>query len=448
MQAKKGWLARLTPAHVLAIGFAGLIALGTALLSLPCASTAEGSIGLLPALFTATSCTCVTGLAVLDTARDFTLFGQIVMLLLIQVGGLGFMLFTTLLMVFLRRRISLHSRMVMRETVGSEGFNGVVRAMLRAGWITLLVEGAGCVLLSFVFVPEFGWGKGLWYALFHAVSAFCNAGFDLFGNYESLIRYQHNYYLQLVIGVLIILGGLGYAVMADVFSLRQKQHRLSLHTKLVLSTSGALLWAGFVLIFLLEWRSGATWRQQLMNAFFQSVTTRTAGFATIDQAKLTDGSKLVSVILMFIGASPASTGGGVKTTTLCLLLLVAHATVRGRREVHAYGRSLSVSLVRTAICILLVNLSLLLVGTLILTVTEAGKGFSLVDLMYETVSALSTVGLTTVGTPKLSLPGKILLILYMYCGRVGPMAIMLVLSGRHQRESNAVRYPEEHLLIG
>ena len=187
--------------------------------------------------------------------------------------------------------------------------------------------------------------------------------------------------------------------------------------------------------------------QKAMNAFFQSVTVRTAGFSAIDQGKLTDGSKLLSIILMFVGASPASTGGGAKTTTVCLLLLVAHATVRGRREVNVFGRSLAVTLVRTAICILLVNMSLLLGGTLILSVTEVGKGFTLIDLMYEAVSALSTVGLTAAGTPGFSMPGKLLLILYMYFGRVGPMTIMLVLSGK-QKDNATMHYPEEHLLVG
>ena len=447
MQQKKTLLARMNPAQVLAIGFAAIILLGAVMLRLPIATTVEGGISFFDALFTATSCTCVTGLAVLDTAKDFTAFGHVVMLLLIQVGGLGFMLFATLLMLFFRRRISLHSRMLMRDTVGQEGLRDVVGAMLRVGVITLLVEGVGCLLLSVVFVPEYGWGKGLWYALFHSVSAFCNAGFDLFGNYESLLKYQENYYLQIVICLLIVLGGIGYAVMADVWSKRHRQHRLSLHTKLVLVTTCVLLLGGFVLFLLLEWHGDLPLGQKLMNAFFQSVTVRTAGFSAIDQAKLTDGSKLLSVILMFIGASPASTGGGAKTTTVCLLLLVAHATVRGRREINVFGRSLAVMLVRTAICILLVNMSLLLGGTLILSVTEAGKGFSLIDLMYETVSALSTVGLTAAGTPKFSRAGRLMLILYMYFGRVGPMTIMLVLSGR-QKDQAMVRYPEEHLLIG
>jgi len=447
MQQKKGLLARMSPAQVLAAGFAAIILLGAALLKLPIATTVEGGISFFDSLFTAVSCTCVTGLAVLDTAKDFTTFGHCIMLLLIQVGGLGFMLFATLLMLFFRHRISLHNRVLIRDAVGQEALRGVIGAILRIGIITLLVEGVGCLLLSVVFVPEYGWGKGMWYALFHSVSAFCNAGFDLFGNYESLLKYQENYYMQAVIGLLIVLGGLGYAVMEDVWHKRRRQHRLSLHTKLVLVTTGVLLLGGFALFLLLEWRSDLQLGQKLMNAFFQSVTVRTAGFSAIDQAKLTDGSKLLSVILMFIGASPASTGGGAKTTTVCLLLLVAVATVRGRQEINAFGRSLAVTLVRTAICILLVNISLLLGGTLILSVTESGKSFSLIDLMYETVSALSTVGLTAAGTPRFSRAGQALLMLYMYFGRVGPMTIMLVLSGKQEKQAKA-RYPEENLLIG
>ena len=447
MQQKKSLLGRMNPAQALALGFAVIILLGAALLHLPAAAAGKESVAFFDALFTATSCTCVTGLAVLDTANDFSAFGHAVMLVLIQVGGLGFMLFATLLMLFFKRRISLHSRMLIRDTIGQEGLRGVVRAMIRVGVITLLVEGAGCALLAVVFVPEYGWGKGLWYALFHSVSAFCNAGFDLFGNYESLQKYQDQAYLQLVICLLIVLGGIGYAVMADLWQKRKKHHRLTLHTKLVLSTTGALLVTGFTLFLMLEWRSEAPLGKQMLDAFFQSVTVRTAGFSAVDQGKLTDGSKLLSVMLMFIGASPASTGGGAKTTTVSLLLMVVYATVRGQKEINAFGRSLSVALVRTAICIVVVNVTLLLAGTLVLSVTEAGRNFSLIDLMYETVSALSTVGLTAAGTARFSTAGKVLLMLYMYLGRVGPMTIMLVLSGK-QKENAMLRYPEEHLIIG
>jgi len=448
MRSKRKITEKLSPAHVLSLGFAAIILFGALLLCLPWSSAGEKHISFFEALFTATSATCVTGLAVLDTALDFSAFGHVVILLLIQVGGLGFMLFATLLMLFLHRRISLQSRMLMRDTIGAEGLHGVVRAMIRIGLITLLVEGMGAALLAVQFVPDFGWGKGLWYAVFHSVSAFCNAGFDLFGHFESLLRYQEHAYLQMVISLLIILGGIGYAVMDDLWKKRHRSHHLSLHTKIVLTTTGVLLLGGFALFLLLEIGGEGGLPQKLMNAWFQSVTTRTAGFSTIDQIKLSDGSKLVSVLLMFIGASPASTGGGVKTTTVSLLLLVVAATINGQRDVRAFKRTLPVALVRTAICILLVNMLLLLLGTLLLTITEAGRGFSLIDLMYETVSALSTVGLTSAGTPAFSFSGKLLLMLYMYFGRVGPMTIMLVLAGRHQKDNVSVRYPEEHLIIG
>ena len=448
MQKKRTIAEKLTPAHVLALGFAVMITIGALLLSLPCAGAGNKQITFFEALFTSASATCVTGLAVVDTALDFSTFGHVVILLLIQTGGLGFMLFATLIMYFLRRRISLQSRILMRDAMGTEALGGVTHAVLRMGLITLLVEGFGAALLAVQFVPEFGWGQGIWYAVFHAVSAFCNAGFDLFGQYESLLRYQRAYNVQLVIALLIILGGIGYAVMEDVWQKRRRGHRLSLHTKIVLSATLVLLTAGFALFYVLEPQNENGVRQKLMNAFFQSVTTRTAGFSTIDQMQLTDGSKLVSVLLMFIGASPASTGGGVKTTTLALLLLAASATVKGQQDVRAFKRTLPVTLVRTAICILLVNMSLFILGTLILTVTEAGKGIDIIDLMYETASALSTVGLTSAGTVRFSFGGKLLLMLYMYFGRVGPMTMMLVLAGRHQKENTSLRYPEENLIIG
>lgn len=448
MQNKRKTTRYLSPAQVLALGFAAIILIGALLLRLPFAASGRTSISFFDALFTATSAACVTGLAVLDTALDFSTFGHAVILLLIQVGGLGFMLFATLVMLFLRKRISLHSRMLMRDSAGIEGLKGVTQAMLRIGVITLLVEGTGAVLLMVQFVPEFGWGKGIWYAVFHSVSAFCNAGFDLFGHYGSLLRYQNNAYLQLVVALLIVLGGTGYAVMDDVWQKRRPGHHLSLHSKIVLTTSLTLLLAGFVLFYLLEMKSDAPLGQKLLRAFFQSVTTRTAGFSAVDQMQLTDGSKLVSVLLMFIGASPASTGGGAKTTTVCLLLLTAAATVRGREDVRAFKRTLPLALVRTALCILLVNMSLLLLGVLVLSVTEAERGINLIDLAYETVSALSTVGLSSVGTAGYSPAGKWLLMLYMYFGRVGPMTIMLVLAGKRGNEQANARYPEENLLIG
>ena len=448
MQNKRNAAEKLSPAQVLLLGFAALIAIGAVLLSLPLASADRRQISFFEAVFTATSAACVTGLAVVDTALDFSAFGHAVIFLLIQVGGLGFMLFTTLIMHVLRKRISLHSRILMRETVGAETLGDVTHAMLRIGLIALLVEGMGAVLLAVRFVPEYGWGKGVWYAAFHAVSAYCNAGFDLFGRYESLARYQNAYDVQMVISLLIILGGFGYAVMEDVWLKRCSGRRLSLHTKIVLSTTFVLLLAGVALFFMLSPQNENGIAQKLMHAFFQSVTTRTAGFSLIDQMQLTDGSKLVSILLMFIGASPASTGGGAKTTTLALLLLVALATVKGQQDIRAFKRTLPVALVRTAICIVLANALLLMLGTLVLTVTEADKGINVIDLMYETVSALSTVGLSSVGTPCFSLGGKLLLMLYMYIGRVGPMTVMLVLAGRNRKENTSVRYPEESLLIG
>lgn len=448
MRKKDGKSRPIRPARVLACGYAALIALGTLLLMLPAATTAPGGAGALDALFTATSATCVTGLSVLDTGRDFTSFGHAVLLFLIQVGGLGFMLFATLLFLALRKRIPLQGRMLIKESVGAQGLSGVVRAMLHMGLITLLVEGAGCALLSVRFVPEFGLGRGLWYGLFHSVSAFCNAGFDLFGDYASLARYAGDAYLQTVIMLLIILGGLGYAVLEDAFGAARRARRLSLHSRITLYTTAFLLVLGFLLMLLLEWNNGSrSIGQRVLDALFQSVTTRTAGFTAIDQGKLTDGGKLTSVLLMFIGASPASTGGGTKTTTVCILFLVALATVRGQRDVNAFGRRLPLTLVRTAICILLANMLLLIAGTIALSVTEAERGFSLIDLMYETVSALSTVGLTALGTPKMSGAGRAIMILYMYIGRVGPMTIMLTLAKGGQGSAQ-VTYPEEHLIIG
>ena len=430
-------------AQVLSLGFASLIVLGTLLLLMPFSVTAP--ISLPEALFTATSAVCVTGLTVLDTSSAFTAAGQAIILLLIQVGGLGFMLFATFLLKALGRRISLKSRMLISESAGADGIAATWRDMLRMARVTLAVEGVGALLLLAAFVPRFGWATGAWYAVFHSVSAFCNAGFDLLGKNGGMAIFHGSAYMTLVLSLLIIFGGIGYAVLTDTVRQHFSFSRMQLHTRLVLIATGALLLVGFVLFLLFEGNYTGT---GILDALFQSVTTRTAGFSMIDQGELTDGSKLIGIVLMFIGASPASTGGGVKTTTVLMLLLVVVSTVKAQRDITVFGRRLSLTTVRTAVCIVMADLFLLLTATLVMTVTEAGRGVSLIDLMYETASALFTVGLTASGTPHFTLAGRLLLVALMYIGRVGPMTVMLLLSGSPKRESKGLNYPEEHILIG
>ena len=349
---------------VIAAGFALIILLGAALLALPWASQTGRSIGFFDGLFTSTSAVCVTGLVVRDTGTTFSVFGKIVLICLIQVGGLGFMTFAAMIMRLLRRQISLRERMIIRESMNESGVGGMVALV---GWVAkcaFCVEAAGACVLALRFVPQFGWLRGVGYSVFHSISAFCNAGFDLFGNYSSLTGYYNDLIINLAVMALIIIGGLGFGLLRNLFSLRKGGY-LWLQTRIVLVTYGALLLFGWAFTLLAEWNNPQTLgslslAEKLLAGLFQSVTFRTAGFNTIDQAALRPATKLVGSFLMFTGAAPASTGGGVKVTTIALIFLSVRATVRGSGAITAFRRSLSGSLVRRALAVALIALSVLL----------------------------------------------------------------------------------------
>lgn len=319
MWKKNRWM---RPERVMALGFLALILLGGVLLSLPCAAQNGRSIGLGNGLFTATSAVCVTGLVAVDTGTTFSLFGQLTLLLLIQIGGLGFMAFATLTMMLLGRKIGLRDRMLLRESMNTSGMSGLVRLTRWYLTAALVIEGGGAVLLAIRFVPLLGWGKGVYFSIFHAVSAFCNAGFDLFGHFSSLTAFQNEPLVLLTISALIVLGGTGFAVLGEVTRQRFQWRELSLHSRLVLGMTGVLLLMGMTFFCLTEWHNPATLGgisgagNKLVNALMQSTTMRTAGFNSVDLASMRQSSKLMSIILMFIGASPASTGGGVKRQPL------------------------------------------------------------------------------------------------------------------------------------
>lgn len=450
---KKGARGTIRPERILALGFLVVILVGTVLLAMPLASANGESIGLFNSLFTATSAVCVTGLVAVDTGRALSLFGQVILILLIQLGGLGFMIFATLIMQALGRRISLRGQVLIRESLNVSTLSGLLRLSRWYGGIALLIEGAGAVLLGIRFVPAYGWSKGAWFAVFHSISAFCNAGFDLFGGFQSLTNFASDPLVLLTISALITLGGLGFAVLLEVW---QKKHSgwrgFSLHTKVVLVVSGGLLLAGTVFYALVEWNNPRTLAAgdppawvRILNALFQSVTMRTAGFNSVDLAGMRDSSKLMSVILMFIGASPASTGGGVKTTTMSVLLLIVLSVVRGQEQVNIFGKRLPSGLMRRALSILFIYLTMLLAGVMILTLAE-GDGYPLSDLMMEAASALATVGVSSIGTPRMTLVSRVTLIAMMYLGRVGPMTLAFALASR--QGSDRLRYPEENLMIG
>ncbi len=444
---------QLHPERVLAYGFLGLILLGGLLLSLPVAARTGESIGLFEGMFTATSAVCVTGLIVVDTGTTFSLFGQIVLLVLIQLGGLGFMLFATLAMAALGRRITLQSRVLIRDSMNASSMSGLTKL---AGWIALLtlgIEVLGAFLLALRFVPMYGWGKGLFFSLFHAVSAFCNAGFDLMGGYSSLTGFWNDPLVLIAVALLITLGGLGFAVMMEVVQQRGKWRGLSLHAKLVLTVSAGLLVIGTVFYAVVEWSNPATLAvdnanagTKLLGAFFQSVTMRTAGFNSVDLAGMTDASKLMSALLMFIGASPASTGGGVKTTTISVLLLIVFSVVKGQENVNVFGKRLPTELMRRAVAIMFITLIVLLGGTMGLTLLE--KGTPMIDILFETTSAMATVGVSSLGTPGLSRASQVILIPMMFFGRVGPLTMAMALAQRMEKGQNKIKYPEEKIMIG
>ena len=442
----------LRPEQVLVLGFLILILLGTALLSLPAASADDQSAGFFDSLFTSTSAVCVTGLVARDSGTAWSRMGQVVLLCLIQIGGLGFMVFATLVMVAFGRRITLREKMVMREAMSENTWAGLSRIILGYGLMVLLTELAGAAILCVRLVPKYGWGEGLFLSVFHAVSAFCNAGFDLFGNYSSLTGYAGDPVVLLTLSALIILGGLGFSVIFECIRHRFRWKELSLHARIVLLATGLLLVFGAIFFCLTEWSNAATLGPlspgtKLLNGFFQSVTLRTAGFNSMDQAGMRDASKLMSVIYMFIGASPASTGGGVKTTTVSVLFLIVYSVIRGREQVNVMNRRLPADLMRRALTILFISLTILLAGTMAITLIEGGKT-PFLDILYECASALGTAGLTSLGTPSLRFISRVILIPMMFFGRVGPLTLALALANRQKQDQNLLKYPEEKIMIG
>ena len=432
------------------MGFAGLILTGSLLLALPAASQAGQSVGWVNALFTATSAVCVTGLTVVDTGTYWTVFGKTVIAVLIQVGGIGFMSMATLFAVLLGKQINLKERLLIRQAVGQDTLSGVVRFSLYLLAMTFALELAGTIILAFRFVPEFGVGKGLLYSAFHAISAFCNAGFDLMGNGQSLTGYVTDPLVNGVVGMLIILGGLGFTVVIELINTRNFQ-RMTLHTRLVLTMTLFLLVSGTILYLVLEWNNPFTLgnlpaSQKIMAGFFQSLTTRTAGFNTVDTAGLTTASQLMTVILMFIGGSPGSTAGGIKTVTLSVVLVMALSVIRGQNRVCIFRKRIPDPIVIRAVTILVFAVIVLILATMTMTILEPDIPFMAV--LFEVTSALGTVGLSTGITSSLGEPGKILLTATMFVGRVGTLTIGFALAKRQHNYQNRLQYPEERIIVG
>ena len=441
----------LSATKIIAIVFAAIILTGTLLLMLPAASRDGVSCGFRPALFTATSATCVTGLVLYDTFTQWSGFGQIVIISLIQIGGLGFMSAATLFVFFLRKRIGLKQRLIMAQALSLNDMDGVVRLQKTVLSGSFAIEAIGALILTLHFWPEYGFSQALKWGVFHSISAFCNAGFDILGCITpgaSLLEFHSDPVLLLTLGALVTIGGLGFLVWEEVAEKRSFR-KYSVYTRLVLITTGVLLLTGWVLTCVLEWNNPDTLGtmslgDKLVNGLFQAVTLRTAGFAAIDQGKLTEAGKAVSIVLMLIGGSSGSTAGGLKTVTFIVLLLFISARARGRSTVTVFRRTIPQGQVLDAMTIAFIMIGLAVLGGIFISATSP-IGFA--DALYESVSALATVGLTAGATGALSIPAQILIIIYMYFGRVGVLTISLgFLMG--DRAEDRFRYADTNLLIG
>lgn len=446
---------KLTTTQIIMLSFLGVILAGSVLLALPISSANGKAVPWMDALFTATTATCVTGLVTLPTVSTWSTFGHVVILILIQVGGLGVITIMSAVMILLHKQMGIGDRLLLQDAFNLNSLSGIVRFVKRVLWGTFLVEGVGALLYMTVFVPEFG-ARGIWISIFTSISAFCNAGIDIIAE-NSLCDYATNPVINLVTGLLIVLGGIGYVVWWDVTGLGResggKQYRrirhLTLHSKIAVSVTLFLIFGGGLLIFLFEYQNPLTlgnlslW-DKLQVALFQSVSTRTAGFATVPQQHLTNATSILCLLLMFIGGSPVGTAGGIKTVTFAVLAVSALATIQNKQEVSLFGRNISKQSVNKAVAVTMMSFAILFLSTVLLSaVTDADA----LDICFETVSATATVGLTRDLTPYLNEAGKLIIIGTMYLGRVGPISLALALNSS-KKNINIIKNPTEEISVG
>ena len=449
---------KLQPTQIMIIGFALIILLGTLLLSLPVASQNGKSTNFLTALFTSTSAVCVTGLAVVDTGTHWSLFGQAVILLLIQVGGLGFMAVATLFVLIAKKKVNLKERLLIQESLNQFDLSGLTKLTKQILIITFTAELLGTLFLSTEFVPKLGLFKGLWFSIFHSVSAFCNAGFDIMGEvsgpFTSLTSFANNYTVSATISLLILLGGIGFPVIVEILKCKKNKNfkRISVHSRIVLKTTAFITILSTILLMIVEFHNYKTignfsFNSKILASLFQSVTARTAGFNTYDLSLMTGSGIFIMIILMFIGASPVSTGGGVKTTTLMTIILYVKSSILEKEDVEIYGRRLDENIVRKSMGIFFIFISLVTLGTLAISITQ--PEFSLIESWFEVMSAITTAGLSIGGSLNLNVFGKLLIILFMFIGRVGSLTIFIAFISKKTKNRLAhIRYPEEKILVG
>lgn len=437
---------RKEPARFIILTFLLIIIIGGILLSLPISSKSGKFTNPIDALFTANSATCVTGLVVVDTGTHYTFFGQIVILILIQIGGLSYMTIFTFLALLLGRKIPLLDRIILKESINFFSVGGIIKLARRILFIVLIFEGVGAIILASVFVKDYGILTGLFYGIFHSVSAFCNAGFDLLGNFISLTNYKGNILLNITVILLIIAGGIGFGVISEIIDFH-KSKKLSLHTKLVLTVTAILIISGTILIFLFERNNLSTLKpltikEKILTSIFQAVTPRTAGFNTINIGYLNLSTLILLILFMFIGASPGGTGGGIKTSTFAIILMNIKNTIKGREGVTIYDRCVDSSTVKKSYLIFTASIFLIFLSTFLLSITEK---FGLINILFEVTSAFGTVGLSTGITPYLSPFGKIIIMFTMFAGRVGILSILTSISVKKPQRTYL---PEDKVMVG
>lgn len=448
-----------TPARATTLGFLAVILTGAFLLSLPISHNDGEWFGFTDSLFTATSCVCVTGLVVVDTAIEFTLFGQIVILLLIQIGGLGFMTLATVMFIVFGKKINLQSRIYMQESVSEDNLKGVVRLAQKIVIYTLAFEAMGAFVLSFQFAKDFGVGEGIFKAIFMSVSAFCNAGFDVlganYGAFSSLAHYQNNPLVLLTLGVLIIMGGLGFAVITDIIS-RKKSNRLRAHSKAVLLMTSILIVLGTVMFLGFEYNNPKTignmsFGNKLLNALFQAITPRTAGFQVLNQADLTVSGATLTMVLMFIGASPASTGGGIKTTTFLIMIAYLWSNLRGEKDLVLNKKQITTAQLKKSVAIITTAVLVIVGSVMVISIAEGVNGNNYAGfegILFESISAFATVGLSMGITPTLSVVSKLMLCLVMLIGRTGPITMGFALVKKVNKTQVNIKYPNSDIMVG
>lgn len=443
------WLKKLSYTRMIALSFFLIILIGSILLMLPVSSRANQWTPFFDTLFTATSATCVTGLIVYDTYTHWSLFGQVVILSMIQIGGIGLMTIISMFSIFMKRKIGLYERKLLMQSAGNMRISGIIRLVKKIVFGTLLIEGIGSILLAIRFIPRLGVAEGIYYSVFHSVSAFCNAGFDLMGQFEpfsSFTAYETDYLVSLTLMLLIITGGIGFLVWSDILQHKFHVSAYSLHTKIVLFTTAILLVIGSVGFFLFEYNGNLqnlSLPEKILSASFMSATTRTAGMNTMNLSTLSDSGNILAMILMLIGGSPGSTAGGIKTTTIAVILMSVVSMARGNENVTIFRRRLETSIVKQAAVITIIYAGAVLSAAMVICFIEPADSTS---ILFEITSAAGTVGLSQSLTPALSVVSKIILIVLMYGGRIGGLSLLLVFA--EKKKTAPLNRPYEKILIG